>query len=96
MLAAADVIAGWRVMSFRRFQQMIAVAMSENSMLSVDEETTSSSQRPSAHLEKLNGWVRCEDEVLVSLNEHKNDNKGPSDYHSVSKQWNGCWCDHGA
>lgn len=60
------------MMRLRRFQQMIAVAMRENSMLAVDEETTSPSQLSSAYLKKLNGGIRCKNEVLVGSNEHEN------------------------
>lgn len=81
-------VAAHRVMRLRRLEQMITVAVSENAMLTIDEETTSSPQRSSAHLEELNGWVRGEDEVLVSLNEHKNYDERSTDNHPVGQQWN--------
>lgn len=61
------------VMRLWRFQQVIAVAMGKNSMLAVDEETTSPSQLSSAYLEKLNGWIRCKNKVFIGSNEHEND-----------------------
>lgn len=62
---------------------MIAVAMSENTMLTIDKETTSSSQRPSPHLEELYGRIRREYEVLISSNEHKDNDEGSPDDHPV-------------
>lgn len=98
------VVATWRVyrvqrfdvmttrrVSLGRFQQMIAVTMGKNAVLSIDEETTSSSQWSSAHLEKLNGRIRCENEIFVGSNEHKNDGESATDNHPISNKWNGGW-----
>lgn len=85
---AAIVVVARRMM---RLQQMIAIAMGENSMLSIDEETTSSTQRPPAHFEQLNGRIRGEDEILVSSYEHKNNGESTTDNHPVGYEWNGSW-----
>lgn len=93
MMLRADVVVVGRRVRLWRLQQVIAVAMGENAMLPVDEETTSSAQLPPAHLQQLNGRVRCEDEVLVGLNEHKDDGEGTADNHPVGQQRNGSRCE---
>lgn len=70
--------------------------MGENTMLSIDEETTSSSQWSSAHFEKLNGRIRCENEVLIGSNEHKNDGESTANDHPVGTKGNGDWSKNGA
>lgn len=80
------------VMMFNRtFQQVIAVAMSENAVLTVDKETTSSSQRSAAHLEQFYRWVGSKHEVLICVDEHEDDNEGTAYNHSVRHEWNGSW-----
>lgn len=82
------------VVRLRWLQQMVAVSVSQNTMLPIDEETTSSSQWPSAHLQQLNGWIRCKNKVLVRSHEHKDDCKCTAHDHSVAQEGNGCWSEH--
>lgn len=79
-----------------RFQQMVAVSMGENTVLTVDEETTSPPQLSSAYLEKFNGWIRCENEIFVGSNEHEDDHEGTTNNHTVGEDGNGGWGKHGA
>lgn len=65
-------------------------------MLAIDEETTSSSQWSSTHLEELNGRVCGEHEVLVRLDEHEDDDEGAADNHPVGEERNGSWREHRA
>lgn len=78
-------------MRLRRLEQVVAVAVRKNAMLSIDEETTSSSQWSSAHFKQLNGWVRRKDEILVRLHEHKNNGESTTNDHPVSYEGNGGW-----
>lgn len=74
----------------RTFQQVIAVAMCENAVLTVDKETTSSSERSTAHLEQFYRWVGSKHEVLVRVDEHEDDKEGAAHDHRVRHEWNGC------
>lgn len=78
------------VMVFNRtFQQVITVAMGENAVLTVDKETTSSSERSAAHLEQFYRWVGSKHEVLVRVDENQDDNEGTAYNHCVRHDWNG-------
>lgn len=77
----------------RTFQQVIAVAMCENAVLTVDKETTSSSKRSAAHLEQFYRWVARKHEVLVRVDEHEDDKEGAAYDHPVRHEWNGCRCE---
>lgn len=88
-----------RCMVFRRrLQQVIAVAMRQDrhSVLTVDKETTPPPQLASSHFQQLNCRIGRKDEVLVRLHEHKNDDEGSADDHSVRCERNGCRSEHGS
>lgn len=82
------VVQGVMVLN-RTFQQVIAVAMRENAVLTVDKETTSSSKRSAAHLEQFYRWVGGKHEVLVRVDEHEDDNEGAAYNHRVRHERNG-------
>lgn len=83
------------VMMFNRtLQQVVAVAMGKNAVLTVDKETTSSSQRSAAHLKQFYRWVGSEHEVLIRVDEHEDDDEGTAYNHAVRHEWNGCWSEH--
>lgn len=78
-----------RRISFRWFQQVVAITMGDNTMLTISEETTSSSQWFPAHFKQLNCWIRRKHKVLVCFHKHENDDESTTDNHPVGYHWNG-------
>lgn len=91
-------ILGWRiaVVVVVRLQQHVTVALHEQPVLLLHEETAAATQRPAAHFEYLDGRIGLEDKVLVRSYEHENEQERAGHNHAVRCDWHCRRTEHGA